>query len=79
MSLTLTPEELQELTGYKRGAEQCRWLKANGFKFRIDRTRRPRVDRAHYESKMGVPLQRDEPRYEGAAPNWSALLPGAMQ
>lgn len=49
--LTLTPEQLHELTGYKRGAEQARRLKENGFKYRLDRLGRPRVDRAHYETK----------------------------
>jgi len=51
--LTLAPEQLFELTGYKRGAEQARWLKENGFKFRLDRLGKPRVDRAHYEARMG--------------------------
>ena len=35
--LTLSTEQLHELTGYKRGAEQARWLRENGFKFRLDR------------------------------------------
>jgi len=70
--LTLTPEQLYELTGYKRGAEQARWLKVNGFKFRLDRLGKPRVDRAHYEAKMG-----SKPAHagyvDGGTPNWAAL------
>lgn len=72
--LTLTPEQLYELTGYKRGAEQARWLKENGFKFRLDRLGKPRVDRAHYENKMGCKLATTSDRVDGASPNWAALL-----
>ena len=37
MTLVLTPEELACLTGYKQPARQAKWLKANGFKFRLNR------------------------------------------
>lgn len=70
--LTLTPEQLRELTGYKRGAEQARWLKENGFKFRLDRLGKPRVDRAHYEMKMGGKPATGE-HIDGGTPNWAAL------
>ena len=70
--LTLTPEQLCELTGYKRGAEQARWLKENGFKFRLDRLGKPRVDRAHYEAKMGGKPATAE-HIDGGTPNWAAL------
>ncbi len=69
--LTLTPEELLELTGYKRGAEQARWLKDNGFKFKLDRLGKPRVDRTHYDQKMGSKPATGEAI--GGSPNWSAL------
>jgi hypothetical protein len=72
--LTLTAEQLCELTGYKRGAEQARWLKENGFKFRLDRLGKPRVDRAHYETKMGCKLGTTGDRIDGGSPNWAALL-----
>lgn len=71
--LTLTPEQLCELTGYKRGAEQARWLKENGFKFRLDRLGKPRVDRAHYEAKMGCKLAIPGEHIDGGTPNWAAL------
>ena len=29
----ITPEELAELTGYRRNADQRRWLKSHGWKF----------------------------------------------
>ena len=72
--LTLSPEQLCELTGYKRGAEQARWLKENGFKFRLDRLGKPRVDRVHYETKMGCKLSTTGDRVDGGSPNWAALL-----
>ena len=72
--LTLSPEQLQELTGYKRGAEQARWLKENGFKFRLDRLGKPRVDLAHYETKMGCKLVTTGEHIDGGSPNWAALL-----
>ena len=72
--LTLTSEQLCELTGYKRGAEQARWLKENGFKFRLDRLGKPRVDRAHYEAKMGCKLAMPGEHIDGGSPNWAALL-----
>ena len=34
--LTLTQDELQELTGYKVRARQAEWLKANGVPYRAD-------------------------------------------
>ena len=72
--LTLSPEQLHELTGYKRGAEQARWLKENGFKFRLDRLGKPRVDRSHYETKMGCKLATTGEHIDGGSPNWAALL-----
>ena len=72
--LTLSPDQLCELTGYKRGAEQARWLKENGFKFRLDRLGKPRVDRTHYETKMGSKLATSGEHIDGGSPNWTALL-----
>jgi uncharacterized protein DUF4224 len=53
MSLTLTTEELQELTGKKRPSAMARWLRDNGFFFRIAGDGYPRVDRQHYLKVMG--------------------------
>jgi hypothetical protein len=69
----LTPEQLFELTGYKRGAEQIRWLKENHFKFRLDRLGKPRVDLAHYAAKMGAGAT---PAELSSGPNWAALAGG---
>lgn len=36
MSLTLTPDELRELTGYKPAAKQRQWLDERGVPYRFD-------------------------------------------
>ena len=62
MTLVLTPEELACLTGYKQPARQAKWLKANGFKFRLNRFNHPVVDRTHYLAKMNVgPAKEPDP------------------
>jgi hypothetical protein len=42
MSAFLSPADLFSLTGYKRSADQIRWLKRNGI--------------AHYVNKLGRPV-----------------------
>jgi hypothetical protein len=48
----LTDTELIELTGWRRVFDQCRWLKAHGWKFEISGIGRPVVMRRHAEQKM---------------------------
>lgn len=75
LPLVLTPEELVELTGYKKIADQILWLKANKFTFLLGRASTPRVDRTHYLIRMGGkprPASHDEP-------NWAALAPTAKK
>ena len=50
--LFLNPDELIELTGYKRGAEQCRWLKKKAWRFEPTASGAPRVARAYFERRM---------------------------
>ena len=45
--LTLTAQELVDLTGYKQRARQIKWLSQNKFTFRVARGGRPVVDCAH--------------------------------
>lgn len=68
MSLVLLPEELFELTGFKRPGKQIAWLKKNGFKFRLNRMLHPKVDRGHYEGRMGA-----GPAVSVTQPNWDAI------
>jgi hypothetical protein len=68
--LTLTPDELHDLTGYQRACAQRRWLTARGFVFEVRANGTPAVLRAHVERRMGA----IETAPVGAAePDWSAL------
>lgn len=53
MSLTLSPAELQDLTGYKRPAGQREWLIERRWLFEVDGKGRPKVSRSYAESKLG--------------------------
>lgn len=55
LGLFLTPEELQELTGYKRRSEQTRWLRSYSIPFALDRWGRPRVLRSEIERALSSP------------------------
>ena len=52
MSLFLTPDEIQELTGYKRPTDQRRWLQRAGWPFALDANNRPKVARAYAERRL---------------------------
>ena len=45
----LVPEEIQELTGYKKPAYQKRWLAKRGYPFDVRCDGHPVVCRAYYE------------------------------
>lgn len=68
-SLFLAPSELQELTGYKYAKSQKQWLKNRGWRFEEDAAGRPKVLRAHLESKMGGSTRRTAQ----TEPNFDAL------
>ncbi|MFZ5544016.1 MAG: DUF4224 domain-containing protein [Pseudomonadota bacterium] len=70
-SLTLTNDEIAELSGYTNAEDQIKWLKANRFKFVLDRWGKPRVSRAYYEVRFGGGI---ELFFEHAKePNWAAV------
>ncbi len=72
MSSCLTPEELQDLTGYQRAAEQMRFLDAVNIPYRQNKTGRVLVARANAERYLGVPgITASAPAAN--SPNWSAL------
>lgn len=48
----LTKDDIVNLTGYRRPADQCRWLKSHGWKYEISAVGRPVVLRRHAESRM---------------------------
>ena len=70
MSLFLTPEELQELTGRKRASAQIRALRAIGVEHKIRPDGHPVVLRAHVEALLGATPGVSSEQYE---PNWSMI------
>jgi hypothetical protein len=74
MSLTLSPDELEELTGYKIPACQIKWLKAHGWCYVEAKGGRPKVSRKFAEQKLGVvqPANDDQ-----AEPDFSILKKSA--
>lgn len=50
----LTDEEIRELTGYQRHADQRRWLSDHAWQFEISRIGRPIVGRAYANQRMGL-------------------------
>jgi hypothetical protein len=63
----LLPEEVEELTGYKRKADQRAWLVRNGITFLSNRFGQPVVARTALLERMG---QRHS---NVVAPDWDAL------
>jgi len=59
--LTLAPDELEELSGYKRASEQRAWLDAQGIPYVLDRWRRPKVLRSAIESALAGSQAEPEP------------------
>ena len=51
MNTFLAPEEIHDLTGYKRPTSQRKWLIKNGYPFDVRCDGRPVVGRAYYEGR----------------------------
>jgi hypothetical protein len=51
--LTLTPDQVFELTGYKRSGDQMRWLRDHGWVFVLNAAGRPVISRAYAERRLG--------------------------
>ena len=62
MTLCLTPDDLRDLTGYKRASSQIAWLTERAWVFEIDARGRPKVLRAYADSKMGASVRPTEPK-----------------
>ncbi len=59
----LTAEELAELTGYVRQADQRRWLTKHRWIFEVSVTGRPVVSRKFAEERLsGASAPKSEPR-----------------
>lgn len=53
MNTLLTHSEIIELTGYRMPSKQVKWLRLQGFIFRVAADGYPRIDRSHYLKLMG--------------------------
>lgn len=52
-SIFLSVEEVRQLTGCRTRPAQVRWLRDEGFRFRVDRLGNPIVLREHLVAEMG--------------------------
>lgn len=52
--MLLTPQELEDLTGRSRPANQIKWLRERGWVFEVGGDRRPKVLRAYAERQLGM-------------------------
>lgn len=51
-TLFISDDEIRELTGYRRNADQRRWLTAHGWRFEVSAIGKPIVSRQHAESML---------------------------
>lgn len=51
--MILPPTDLHAITGYKRPADQIRWLRAAGWVFEVGGDGKPKVSRAYAERRLG--------------------------
>lgn len=64
MSLLVPHAELVALTGYKRGKEQCEWLRNHGWIFEVNSHGRPVVSLEYFHAKMGGQSTQQNKRWE---------------
>lgn len=69
-TLFLTPEELQQLTGYQRNADQRRWLTNHGWKFEVSAIGKAIVSRQHAEAMLAGAREEQKRNWQ---PNRAAL------
>lgn len=70
-TLTLSPAEIEEITGYRRYTEQQRQLRCHGIPFTTDGRNRPIVLRRHLEPSITELPKVDE--YVATEPNFDAI------
>ena len=69
--LLITPDELADLTDYKRAASQVGWLRERGIPFDVGASGRPKVLRSVILTRLGVDQQIPDPAV--TAPNVVSL------
>lgn len=57
MSMFLSKDELQELTGFKAIKKQIEWLRARNYTFETTAAGKPKVLRDHVLHKMGGTME----------------------
>ncbi|WP_368356437.1 MULTISPECIES: DUF4224 domain-containing protein [Acidithiobacillus] len=67
----ITPEEIEELTGYVRRPAQTRWLERHSFSFTLTRSGRPIVLRAEMERHLLGNRQATKPMED--CPHWDRI------
>lgn len=70
----LTADELHDLTGYQRHADQRKWLTARGWVFEVAATGRPIVARSYAEQRLGGTAPKAKPAWQ---PNVAAIRKAA--
>lgn len=69
-TLFLTPEEVEQLTGFRAPARQVAWLRDKGWRFEINGNRRAIVARKYAEKMLGC----GTPEESSYRPNFAALM-----
>lgn len=72
-NIFLTADELEQLTGYERPADQARWLRLRAWVFEVNAQRRPIVLRAYAEGRLGVIPAAPADHHGPTRPNFDAL------
>lgn len=75
--MLLTRQELEDLTGYVRSCYQIKWLRENGYTFRLAADGTPRVEHEHHMLMMGC--VQAEVKARKRAPNFSAMTDCATE
>lgn len=69
LTIFLTSDELEALTGFKLPTRQAKWLSSKGWRFEINGNRRPIVARKYAENMLGCGV----PEEHSYRPNFSAM------
>lgn len=72
MSMFLTNDEIQRLTGYKRPADQLRWLLHRGWLYELNAANRPIVLRSYADRKLSGNKQTGSNQVQ-ITPNFAAV------
>lgn len=67
--MLLTADDLAELTGYRSPQGQRRWLDDRGWRYEVARDGSPRVARAYFLMRMGLPVTDSTV----TKPDWTAI------